>query len=81
MRQAARSAPPVNAHRRVASDCSDFRVTVGDRTRFVREDEQWERFIELLDRPPPDSPGLAKLFSRSRVFAERSDTRSAHGEA
>ncbi len=41
---------------------------LGDRGRFVLEDEQWMRFVELLDRPPQENPGLAKLFSKPSVF-------------
>ncbi len=42
---------------------------LADRTQFVHEAEQWERFVELLDRPPQDNPGLAKLFYRPSVFS------------
>lgn len=41
---------------------------LADRTAFALERQQWERFVELLDRPPRDNPGLAKLFSRPSVF-------------
>jgi uncharacterized protein (DUF1778 family) len=42
---------------------------LADRTQFVLEREQWNRFVELLDRPPQENPGLQKLFSRPSVFA------------
>jgi uncharacterized protein (DUF1778 family) len=42
---------------------------LADRTQFVLEGEQWERFVELLDRSPQDNPGLAKLFSKPSVFS------------
>ena len=42
---------------------------LADRTTFTLEAEQWNRFVELLDRPPQDNPGLEKLFSRPSVFA------------
>lgn len=41
---------------------------LGDRTQFVVEDEQWTRFVELLDRPPQENPGLTKLFAKPSVF-------------
>ena len=41
---------------------------LGDRRRFALEDEQWTRFVELLDRPPQENPGLAKLFAKASVF-------------
>lgn len=42
---------------------------LADRNQFVLETEQWARFVELLDRPPQDKPGLEKLFSKPSVFA------------
>ena len=41
---------------------------LGDRTRFALEDEEWMRFVEVLDRPPQENPGLARLFSKPSVF-------------
>jgi uncharacterized protein (DUF1778 family) len=41
---------------------------LADRTRFVLDAGQWERFGELLERPPRENPGLAKLFARPDVF-------------
>lgn len=41
---------------------------LADRTQFVLDAERWDRFVELLDRPPQDKPGLEKLFSRPSVF-------------
>ena len=32
---------------------------------------QWARFIEILDRPPRENPGLAKLFSRPSAFTDK----------
>jgi uncharacterized protein (DUF1778 family) len=42
---------------------------IADRTHFVLEAEQWNKFVEVLDRSPQDNPGLEKLFSRTSVFA------------
>lgn len=44
---------------------------LADRTQFVLDGEQWERFVELLDRPPQDKPGLEKLFSKPSVFTAK----------
>ncbi len=41
---------------------------LADRTHFALEAEQWDRFVELLDRSPQDNPGLERLFSRPSVF-------------
>lgn len=42
---------------------------LADRTHFVLEAEQWNRFVELLDRSPQDNPGLENLFSKPSIFA------------
>lgn len=41
---------------------------LGDRTRFVLDDDDWNRFIEVVERPPQENPGLTKLFSKPTVF-------------
>jgi uncharacterized protein (DUF1778 family) len=41
---------------------------LADRTQFVLDDQQWVRFVELLDRPPEQKPGLEKLFGKPSVF-------------
>lgn len=41
---------------------------LADRTRFVLEEEQWRRFVEVLDRPPQENPGLTKLFATPSIF-------------
>ena len=42
---------------------------LADRREFVLDAEQWERFVELLDRSPQDNPELAKLFAKPSVFS------------
>ena len=42
--------------------------TLADRTRFVLDEECWTSFVEALDEPVRDNPGLAKLFSKPTVF-------------
>jgi uncharacterized protein (DUF1778 family) len=42
---------------------------LADRTTFVLEPEAWDRFVELLDRPPLEKPGLESLFAKPSVFA------------
>lgn len=37
---------------------------------FVANDEQWERFQELLDAPLPPMPKLRRLLQRESPFAE-----------
>jgi uncharacterized protein (DUF1778 family) len=41
---------------------------MADRTRFVLDNEAWERFVALLDSPDRDNPGLRKLFSKPSAF-------------
>jgi uncharacterized protein (DUF1778 family) len=42
---------------------------LADRREFLLEAERWERFVELLDRPPQENPRLEGLFTRPSVFA------------
>ncbi len=42
---------------------------LADRTEFALGRQQWERFVELLDRSPRDNPGLERLFSKPSVFS------------
>ena len=42
---------------------------LADRTRFTLDEPEWDRFVELLDRPVHDkAPGLTKLFTKPSVF-------------
>jgi uncharacterized protein (DUF1778 family) len=41
---------------------------LADRRWFMLDDDQWERFQELLDAPVTDSPKLRKLLSQPTVF-------------
>lgn len=42
---------------------------LADRTHFALGPEAWERFHELLDRPPRDNLGLRKIFAEPSVFS------------
>jgi uncharacterized protein (DUF1778 family) len=44
---------------------------LADRTRFRLDPEQWSRFVEIIERPPQDKPGLETLFSRPTVFEDQ----------
>ena len=41
---------------------------LADRTRFVLDPSDWDAFIEMLDRPVQENPGLAKLFAEPSIF-------------
>ena len=41
---------------------------LADRSRFVLDEGNWNAFVEALDQPPRDNPGLAKLFAEPSVF-------------
>jgi uncharacterized protein (DUF1778 family) len=41
---------------------------LADRTLFVLDQERWNEFIEMLDRPVREKPGLEKLFATPSVF-------------
>lgn len=47
---------------------SEARRVLADRTRFEITALEWERFSELLDRPPRVPDGLRDLFSKPSVF-------------
>jgi uncharacterized protein (DUF1778 family) len=80
-----RVAPETDDLVRRAADASDRSLTdfvvaaarveaeriLADRTTFVLSPEQWERFIDVLDRPERDNPGLARLFIKPSVFHPR----------
>ena len=42
---------------------------LADRTAFVLEQRQWERFVEILDRLPREKPELVRLFSEPSIFS------------
>lgn len=42
---------------------------LADRSRFALDEESWNEFARLLERPVRDNPGLAKLFAKPSVFA------------
>lgn len=41
---------------------------LADRRVFGLDDARWDRFVEILDRPPREPAGLRELFSRPSVF-------------
>jgi uncharacterized protein (DUF1778 family) len=41
---------------------------LADRVAFTLDEAQWDRFVEILDRPPRVPAGLKELFSRPSVF-------------
>jgi uncharacterized protein (DUF1778 family) len=47
---------------------SEARRILADRTQFPLDKTEWDRFTELLDRPPRVPSGLRDLFSKPSVF-------------
>lgn len=43
---------------------------LADRRRFELDNEDWQRFNQLLDRPPRVPRGLKKLFAKPSVFKD-----------
>jgi len=41
---------------------------LADRRQFVLEREQWDSFVDLLDRPPRANAGLRRLFEKPGVL-------------
>ncbi len=69
VRQAAASADRTLTDFVVDAAVIEAERLLADRTHFVLEPDQWNEFVELLDRSPQDNPGLEKLFSQPSVFA------------
>jgi len=42
---------------------------LADRSHFALDEENWNEFARLLERPVRDNPGLARLFAKPSVFA------------
>ena len=68
VRQAAATTEPTLTAFVVDAAVVEAERLLADRTQFVLEPEQWNRFVELLDRSPQENPGLEKLFSKPSVF-------------
>ncbi len=68
VRQAAESAERTLTDFVVDAAVVEAERLLADRTQFVLEAEQWDRFVELLDRSPQENPGLERLFSKPSVF-------------
>jgi uncharacterized protein (DUF1778 family) len=47
---------------------AEARRVLADRTRFELAEPDWQKLIELLDRPPEVPAGLRELFSKPSVF-------------
>ena len=71
VRQAARSADRTLTQFVVDAAVVEAERILADRTQFVLGREEWARFVEILDRPPRENPGLEKLFSRPSVFSDK----------
>lgn len=41
---------------------------LADRSSFPLDEEHWNEFVDLLERPVRDNPGLVRLFSKPTVF-------------
>ena len=41
---------------------------LAERTRFVLDEEDWARFVALLDRPPREIPEVRELLRADDVF-------------
>ena len=45
---------------------------LADQTRFVLDEERWNQFAAMLDRPAKDKPRLRRLFQEEHVAKRRS---------
>lgn len=44
---------------------------LADQTRFVLPTDEWNRFVELLERPPRILPGLREAASKPSPFGQQ----------
>ena len=44
---------------------------LADQTRFVLSPDKWDAFVEALDRPAREIPGLKKAISKPSPFSDR----------
>jgi uncharacterized protein (DUF1778 family) len=47
---------------------AEARRILADRTQFRLDKSEWDRFTELLERPPRVPDGLRRLYSEPSVF-------------
>jgi uncharacterized protein (DUF1778 family) len=45
------------------SSLTEAEIALSRRTRFILEDEQWNKFVELLDQPVTEIPALRGLLT------------------
>ncbi|MEX1103611.1 MAG: DUF1778 domain-containing protein [Dehalococcoidia bacterium] len=43
---------------------------LADRTRFVLSPEDWDQFVDRLEQPPQEKPGLERLLSKPSLFSD-----------
>jgi uncharacterized protein (DUF1778 family) len=54
----------------VAAAASEAERLLADRSTFALDEEHWNRFVDVLDRPPRKNPGLERLFSAPSAFGD-----------
>lgn len=57
------------SHFVVAAAVRTAEETVADQSRFVLSQEEWTRFVEMLDRPAHVIPALEEAARKPSVFA------------
>jgi uncharacterized protein (DUF1778 family) len=45
------------------SSLAEAEIALSRRTRFVLSEEQWDKFVEMLDRPTSENPALRHLMT------------------
>ncbi len=51
--------------------CLAAEATLLDQRLFLLSGEQYQGFLDLLDRPVSDNPGLTRLFAQAPPWAEK----------
>jgi uncharacterized protein (DUF1778 family) len=69
VRQAAATSQRTLTEFAVGAALQKAKLLLAGRTEFALPPQDWERFVELLDRSPRDNPGLERLFSEPSAFS------------
>jgi uncharacterized protein (DUF1778 family) len=55
----------------IRSACSEAEQTLADQRRFSLDADQWNAFVEALDRPTQRRPRLRQLFAEPSVLEKQ----------
>ena len=68
-----RSSKPEDSQLKAAAGaaCEHAQEALANQTKFILDQEQWDQFMALLDRPAQVKPRLNKLFTEPHIARRR----------